>query len=558
MNDEQYRREYGQHLVEQVKKGHMTRRQLLIRASVFGIGATAAGQLLAACGGGSSSSSASPAASGSGAPAPKTGGTAKVIISPSITDLDPVTIYDTGGITLIQQFCEYLINLNDDMTLKPVLAESWSPNTKGDVWTFKLRQGVKFNDGSPFGADDVVTTFDRLCDPKSGSAAQAALAGILAVGGTKKIDDATVAFNLEKPFADFPYLVCQSSYNTVILSRNYKAPWIKNHVGTGPYLLKSYTAKQSCTAAKNPTYWRKDASGTQLPYLDTVDWIMVADQSAQTLQLQSGAADVVAQTPYQGSQPLFADPNLKVSEYPSTGMREVFFNVNEKPWTDYRVRQAVAWCLDRPAIIQALFGGKGTLGNDTVFSSLYPNAPTIPDRAQDIAKAKQLLSDAGYPNGLTVTLSTEKYLEVPQYAQLIKAQCAPAGITVNVNLVDYNTWYAGSPKSTPWLNANFGIVEWGQRPTPAVFIQAMLLPTSAWNSSHWNNKEFVTTFDQYMATVDQAARLDLATKLATLEQNDTPTLQAFWITQLRTQKKNVYNIIGPGDFYCDMSEAYIA
>ena len=129
-----------------------------------------------------------------------------------------------------------------------------------------------------------------------------------------------------------------------MLSRNYKAPWIKNAVGTGPYTLKSYTAKQNCTAVKNPTYWRKDTAGNQLPYLDQVDWLMVADQSAQTLQLQSGTADVVAQTPYQGSQPLFSDPNLKVYEYPSTGMREVFFNVNEKPWTDNRVRQAMGYC----------------------------------------------------------------------------------------------------------------------------------------------------------------------------------------------------------------------
>ena len=556
MSDDQFRREYADHLVEQVKTGRMTRRQLLIRASVFGFSATVAGQLLAACG--SSGTSSSPSASASGMPAPTKGGTIKVIISPSITDLDPVTIYDQGGIVLIGQFCEYLINLNDDMTLKPVLAESWSPNAKGDVWTFKLRQGVTFNDGSPFEADDVVTTMDRLCDPKSGSAAQAALAGILAVGGTKKVDQYTVAFNLEKPFADFPYLVCQSSYNTVMLSRNYKAPWIKNAVGTGPYTLKSYTAKQNCTAVKNPTYWRKDTAGNQLPYLDQVDWLMVADQSAQTLQLQSGTADVVAQTPYQGSQPLFSDPNLKVYEYPSTGMREVFFNVNEKPWTDNRVRQAFGYCLDRPAIIQTLFGGKGTIGNDTVFSTLYPNMPSSPgERPHDIAKAKSLLAAAGYPSGLTVTLSTEKFLEVPQYAQLIKSQCAPAGITVNVNLVDYNTWYAGSAKSTPWLNANFGIVEWGQRPTPSVFIQAMLLPTSAWNSSHWNNAQFVSTFDQYMSTTDMASRKTLAGKLATMQQDDTPTLQAFWITQLRTQKKTVWNIIGPGDFYCDMSEAFM-
>ena len=176
MTDDQYRREYGQHLVEQVKNGKMTRRQLLVRASVFGFSATVAGQLLAACGSSSSSSSsASPAASGSAMPAPVMGGTIKVVIPPSITELDPVTIYDQGGIVMISQFCEYLIDLDDTNALKPKLAVSWSPNSDASVWTFKLRQGVTFSDGSPFEAADVVASIERLVNPKSGSAALAAL-----------------------------------------------------------------------------------------------------------------------------------------------------------------------------------------------------------------------------------------------------------------------------------------------------------------------------------------------------------------------------------------------
>ncbi|HEY5387345.1 MAG TPA: ABC transporter substrate-binding protein, partial [Thermoleophilia bacterium] len=189
MTDEQHRIDYAQHLIEQVNKGHMTRRQLLVRASVFGFSATAAGSLLAACGGSSSSSgSAAPAPSGSAAPAPVMGGTVKATIPPSITAVDPVTIYDQGGIVLISQFCEYLIDLDDKNGLKPKLAESWSPNQDASVWTFKLRQGVKFSDGSPFEAADVVATMDRLVNPKSGSSALAALGGILSPGGTKAVD----------------------------------------------------------------------------------------------------------------------------------------------------------------------------------------------------------------------------------------------------------------------------------------------------------------------------------------------------------------------------------
>ena len=560
MASEQHTREYANQLVEMVRQGKMTRRQLLIRASVFGFSATVASQLLAACGssgGGGETTSASPEASGG--PEPVMGGTLKVIISPSLTDIDPVTIYDQGGITLISQFCEYLINLRDDMTLEGRLAESWTPNDTGDVWTFKLRQGIKFNDGSPFEAPDVVATMDRLVDPKSGSAAQAALLGILSVGGTKAVDTYTVEFDLDKPFADFPYMVCTSSYNTVMLPRSYKGDWVKNPVGTGPWLLKEYVAKQKCTATKKPDYWRKDEQGRQLPFMDEVDWIMIADENASTLQLQSGAADVQAQTVFQGAQPLWTDPNVRVDVYPSPGIRELQMNTLKEPFTDKRVRQAVALSLDRNAINQALFDGKSIIGNDTFFQTPpYPNQPPTVERVQDHAKAKALLAEAGYPNGLDVTLTAEDYLEVPQYAQLIQAQCKPAGINVKIDPIAYEKWYAGSNDTTPWLNVPFGITEWGPRPTPGVFVQAMLLPDSAWSSSHWNNQEFATIFEQYMSTTDEAARLDLATKLSTIQQDDTPIIVAFYITQLRAQKKTVHGIVGPGAFYCDVAGAFIA
>ena len=560
MKHDRYQREYGQHLVDMVRSGRMTRRQLLVRASVFGIGATAAGQLLAACGGeGGGGGVVSPSASGDAAPPPVMGGTLKVAMAPSLTDIDPVTIYDTGGMILVAQFCEYLIGVNDDYTLKPVLAESWSPNETVDVWTFKLRQGVKFSDGSPFEAEDVVATIDRLVDPESGSGALAAFQGILSPGGTQKVDQYTVAFNLDKPFADFPYLVCQSSYNTVMLPRTYEGDWVKDPVGTGPWLLKDYVSKQSCTAVKNPGYWGKDAEGRALPYMDQVDWVMIEDKAAQTLQLQSGALDVQAETTFQGSQALFADPNLKVLVFRSPSIRELFLATDQDPWKDYRVRQALALCLDRQTINQALFDGRSTLGYDSFWNpDVYPGMPANVVRSQDYAKAKQLLTEAGHADGLSVTLSAPNFLEMPQYAQLVQEQARPAGINVKIQTVDYNAWYAGGPEDAPWLNANAGIVEWGGRPAPSVYVQAMLLPDSAWNSSHWADQEFASKFNEYVGTVDEATRMDQATQLSQMQQDQTPILVSFFSSNLRAMKKNVYGVLGPGEAYIDVAQAYIA
>jgi len=164
MADSSFQREYGHHLVEEVLNGRLTRRELIVRASVMGLSATAIGSLLAACGSSGTTATTSPSASA--VPA-KTGGTLRVTLVPPAAALDPVTMYDAGAIATVQQVCEYLAWVENDLTLRPVLATSWSSDSTGKVWTFKLRPGVTFNDGSPFTADDVVATFERLVNPKS-------------------------------------------------------------------------------------------------------------------------------------------------------------------------------------------------------------------------------------------------------------------------------------------------------------------------------------------------------------------------------------------------------
>ena len=559
MNDEQYRREYGEHLIEQVKNGKMTRRQLLVRASVFGFSATVAGQLLAACGSSSSSSSASPSATGM--PAPVKGGTLSLIGPAPITAPDPVTIYDQGGIVIVYQFLEYLIDLDNTNALKPKLALSWTPNQTLDVWTFKLRPNVTFNNGQAFTSADVVASIERVVNPKSGSGALSQFSGILSPGGTKAVDATTVEFHLDKPQADFPYMVSAGNYNTAILPANYAGNILKSPVGTGPFMLTSYVAKQKATFKKNPTYWGKDAAGTQLPYLDGLTYTMVEDNSAQNLQLQSGAVDVQPQTVFQGAQALFSDTSLRVDLYPGTGIREVAFNVTKSPWQKKELRQAVAYCLDRKAINESLYSGRSNLGYDTFWEpTVFPGSPTPPVRAQDYTKAKQLLTAGGMPNGMNVTLTVAKYLENPQLAQLIQAQCKPAGINVTINQISYTAYYAGSSSdyngTTPWLNAAMDITEWGGRAAPGIFATAMLLPKAVWSSSHWNNPQFASLFNQYESTNDEATRTKLATQLSAIQQDETPIMVPFFITQLRTQKKNVYNIQGPGSFYCDCSAAF--
>ena len=175
-----------------------------------------------------------------------------------LSALDPVTMYQTGDIATVEQICEYLSWVEKDLTLRPVLAEELVAGSRGQGVDVQTAPGRHVQRRQPLGADDVVATFDRLVNPDSGSGALSALKGILSTGGTQKIDDYTVAFNLDSAFADFPYLVSSGNYNSVILSRNFAGDFVKSPVGTGPLMLTQYVNKQSATLKKTRTTGRRD------------------------------------------------------------------------------------------------------------------------------------------------------------------------------------------------------------------------------------------------------------------------------------------------------------
>ena len=548
-SDTPFQREYADHLLHEILGGRMTRRQLLVRASVVGLSATLVGQVLAACGSSSPSSSTSPSSA-----APKAGGTLKVTMpSPTVT-VDPTTMYDTGSIAIAQQVAEYLIWVNNDLSLRPVLAESWSPNSDATVWTFKLRQGVKFQDGKPFSADDVVFTMNILLNPKTVSAALASFQGILSQGGVQKVDANTVAFHLDQPFADFPYFVASTNYDCLILPSTFKAgTWQSNPVGTGPFKMTKFTAKQGATFVKNPTYWDKGK-----PYLDGVSVQFIEETQAEALALQSGSVDMMLTTPVQGSQALFTDPSVKVLTTPSTMMRSLHMRVDKAPFTDKRVRQALAYTLDRPAIIKSLFNNKAVVGNDNVFAPLYPLGPKdVPQRAQDIAKAKQLLSSAGFPNGVTMNLNVEEFEEVPQYATLIQAMAKPAGINLKLNQVTVTEWY-GSGNNQPWLQAPMGITDWTFRGVPSQYFLPMYTSKGVWNSAQFKNPQFDTLAGQYDSTIDEATRKTYAKQMVELMMDETPYIIGYWISVNRAMKTNVQGLTSDPAEFLDLTTTYLS
>jgi peptide/nickel transport system substrate-binding protein len=533
LQEEQPVDEYAYHLLEESRGGRLSRLELLQRAAIMGLSVPVLGQILAAA----------PAEAGPvniRAATPQRGGTLTCGTTTPGTDPDPWFVVDSGGVVTSQMACEYLTQPGKSNVLTPALAESWAPGASTKTWTFKIRQGVKFHDGTLMTADDVVATYDAITDPKGKSSALSAFAGVLSHGNTEKVDDYTVSFHLDRAFADFPYLVSTFTYSAVILPKTYQpGSFIKGGVGTGPYVLNQYTAQQEAQYTRNPNYWRAG-----LPYVDNMVVRYYGEYPAIVLALQSGEVGFNLETNYQGSQALFKDKNVQVVANESSAYRAVALRVDEAPFKDVRVRQALALTLDRPALVSGLYNGYAEVGNDHAFAPVFPTSPStrqVPQRHRDIAQAKKLLTQAGHPNGLPVQITLEQFEDVPSYAVYIKQMAKAAGIDVSLKILSAAAYY-GSGTNQPWLVVPAGITDWAGRGTASQVIAPAYRAAGVWNSAHWKDPAFEKVMTKFDGESDLQKRKALAVKAAKIQHDAVPAIIAYWIKDLRSQRTNVHGI----------------
>lgn len=478
------------------------------------------------------------------------GGTIRISQTVPAAAIDPVKIADGGGITVLSQVAETLVLSGGDLTARPVLAESWAPNKDGTVWTFKLRKGVKFHNGKTMTADDVVASFDRIADPDNGSNALSALSGVLSKGGTRKVDDHTVEFHLDAANGGFPYMVSTDNYNAVILPADYAGDFEQNMIGTGPFRLEKYTPKVGASFVRNPDYWGEKA----LP--DRVELSFYADYQPQILALQGGQIDIIQQIPVLQGVGLLNDPNVDIISTPSTAHQQVHMRTDLDPFKDKRVRRAIALCLDRPKLVQGLMKGRAQIGNDSPFAAAYPSTdPAVPQREKNIAEAKELMSAAGM-TGFETTLTTEKYLEIPDYAVLIQNAVKEIGGSIKVTVLDQGAYYGDAVYGkSPWLDSDMGITDYGHRGVPNVFLSAPLRSDGTWNSAHFKNAEYDTLVNSYIASLDLESQRASAGKIQNLLLDETPLLFTYFYDFLTATKKGATGVQPTAMSHLFMSQA---
>lgn len=527
-------------LIDEFLTGQASRADFLRHASVIGLSATAIGAALGTAG------YAAPARAATRAV--KAGGRLRLGIIPApARPMEPHLFADHGTLATGTICGEFLTATNQDNTLSPRLALNWKPNKDGTQWAFNLRQGVKFQDGSPFSAADVVATFNRNTDPNGGGGALSAFKGVLKAGNIQPANGGkTVVFYLDAPTAAFPYLTSNTTYNTIIMPSTYKlGQFAKGGTTTGGFRLTSYTPGVGAKFDRNPGWW-----GGKTP-LDGVDATYYSDAAAVTAALLGGQIDMISQASFANSRALFNNPNVQIISAKGTPHREISMLVSTaaaiKPFKDRRVRQALALTLDRPKIIKQLFNGFGVPGNDGPFASVYPSSdPTVPQRKQDLVQAKKLLTQAGYPKGFQVTLTTEIYEEIPQLAQILAASAKKVGIDIKLNIITSTAYYGGTYSggatgrgTTPWLNTPLNITDYGHRAVPNVVASSAFKSGGVWSSSNYANKAFDKAFDNYSAALTLKEQRKYTGIAARLLLRDTPVIIPYFYNWTMAASKKV-------------------
>lgn len=452
----------------------------------------------------------------------QTGGVLKVAAEPA-ANRDPAFASARADILINQQVYDWLVEIGGDNQLRPGLATEWQ-SSDGKIWTFTLRPDVAFSNGATFTAEDVVYTFERLRDPEVGSPGVGLYGNVEAVTAT----DAThVQFTLTEPNPEFPSDV--ADYHAAILCKDVADP-AAEWVGTGPFRIESYAAEDRAVLTKNTAYWGKDAEGAQLPYLDELQFIFSPDLAGQVEALRGDQVQFVAGLTSELVDTIKGDSKLKVITGPASAFHYVLHMRSDagRPSADARVRKALQLGTDHQGLIDQVRPGLAVVGNGTPVGPAYGDYYLDQAPAYDPAQARTLLAEAGYADGLTITLYAQQALEIPSIATVWKEQMKAIGVTVDIQTVPPDVYYGEGDSS--WLVVDFGITEWGARATPNAYFNAAYVSDAPWNESHWSDPEFDALVARINSELDGATRADLYKQAQQILMERGPVIVPFFQT----------------------------
>lgn len=545
---------YIPELQDQYQKGKISRREFLQVATLLGLSVSTA-SVLAACGPQAPASIPVPTAAPKAAI--KRGGALKVACRvQKVTH--PAQFSWVNPSNQLRQVAEYLTYTDGNNITHPLLLESWQASDDLKTWTLKLHQGIKFNNGDDFTADDVVFTMGQWLNKDVGSS-MLGLLTYLTASGIEKVDNYTVVLHLDTAEIAVPEHLFH--YPALILnSRTFQGDFIKAPHGTGPYTLDTYKEGERVLLKARKDYWQKGADGQPLPYLDSMEFIDMGEEtSAWIAAIKAGEVDYldlgdnVGPDFYTG---LKDDANVTVAGIPTAICRVLRMRVDLDPWTDERVRMALKLCQNREKILNLAYFGQGLQGQDFHVYPKHPEYCEKPIPTYDTAKAKQLLADAGHPNGLEVKLAVGTgWPDIVSYAEVLKEDAAPAGFKITVDTMPNSQYW------DKWTEVDLGVTPWTHRPLGTMVLSLAYTADAQgkpvpWNETRWVDAEFSQLLTQANGTLDVEKRRQIFCQLEQIQWERGSIGIAWWMNIWTVYRKNVQAIAGHPTLYMLFNEVW--
>ena len=490
--------------------------------------------ILSGCSG--NNDSAAPAASESGGESAG-GGTLIVGRGGDSAALDPSIVTDGESLKIAQQVFDPLLAYKSGTTeVEPALAESWTISDDGLTYTFKLRKGVKFHDGTDFNADAVVFNFNRWNDPKSEFKFEGdsfdyydSMFGpeeARVIKSVKAVDESTVEFQLNNPQAPFLQNLAMPPFSIASPTaiEKEKENFKSNPVGTGPFVFKEWKRSDSITLDKNPNYWQQG-----LPKVDQVIVRAIPDNTARFNALQNGEIDLMEDLSPDDLATLESNPDLQKFNRPPFNVAYLGFNTAKKPFDNPKVRVALNYAVDKKGIIDAFFAGQAEAAVNPIPPTLWGYNKSVEDYPFDLAKAKQLLADAGYPNGIDQELTfyampvSRPYMpDGRKVAEVIQASFAQIGVKVSIQSPEWATYLDDLSKGE---KDDLFIIGWtGDNGDPDNFFYPLLDKDSIGgnNYSQYVSEPLHKVLVQAQQETDQDARAKLYEQAQVIVKKDAP------------------------------------
>jgi peptide/nickel transport system substrate-binding protein len=413
--------------------------------------------------------------------------------------LDPQKTSAYFSFEVLENVFDTLVEPDENLEMRPALAQSWEVSPDQLTWAFHLRRGVTFHDGSPFTADDVVYSYRRIIDQRLANVDK-----LSAVTNIVATDPSTVRITVKQPTPNLLTNIGGFKGMAIVQRRNVESGQIAMHpIGTGPFAFQSQKGGDSITLKANQRYWAGP------PKVSGVSFRFISEPSTALSALQAGEIDWTDSIPAQRVAQLKDDDSVRLAVTPSNDYWYLALNEARKPWNDVRVRQAIAYAIDRDAIVQATSYGTAT-ANQLAIPKGNPWYTPYDRYRHDIQQAKSLLQQAGAATQKLDMLVTTQYPQTVTAAQIVADNLAPLGIAVNIRTVDFATWLDEQN------NGNFDMLMmgWLGNIDPDDFYYAQHHTKGTSNAQKFSNPDVDRLLDAGRVETNRNARLEDYAKAA--------------------------------------------